>query len=148
MKFRKSDLRDGDIVTYRSGEKRVVYKNELVEEDRMAANTLNNYAENLKDDCGDTEFDIVKVERPRYETVFERKEEILDEAEKRYLRNVIRPFRSKVESISKQVNYDKTEYIEIELRGMNIAYLPDFEANTMYKNMEVNREYTLKELGL
>lgn len=148
MKFRKSDLRDGDIVTYRSGEKRVVYKNELVEEDRMAVNTLNNYAENLKDDCGDTECDIVKVERPHYETVFERKEEILDEAEKRYLRSVIRPFRSKVESISKQVNYDKTEYIEIELSDMNTAYLPDFEANTMYKNMEVNREYTLKELGL
>ena len=32
-----------------------------------------------------------------------------------------------------------------EIEDINLPY---FEAHTMYKNMEIDKEYTLKELGL
>lgn len=49
---------------------------------------------------------------------------ILNEAERQYLSAVIRPFRDQVQSITK------------------------FEDSTMYKGMELGKEYTLEELGL
>lgn len=146
MKFRKSDLRDGDIVTYRDGRERIVTQEQF----RRGAQYMGyeDYTEDLKDKDGDVKYDIVKVERPiQYKTVFERKEDILDEAEKRYLRSVIKPFRKQVKTISKQKEDYQIEYIQISLED-TAGYLPDFRANTMYKNMEENREYTLEELGL
>lgn len=75
--------------------------------------------------------------------------QILDNAEKRYLRAVIRPFRSDVTSISKNkaVN-SKREYIKINTQGNNGAYLPWYEGGTMYKGMELGHAYSLEELGL
>ncbi len=82
--------------------------------------------------------------------------DILDEKEKQYLRNVIKPFRNRVKYISKQKTYEY-EYISICNRTpADIAYcgkvsyilLPYFERGTMYNNMEVGKEYTLEELGL
>lgn len=74
------------------------------------------------------------------------KEEILDDVEKEYLRNVIKPFRNKVKCIAK-ISYDYKEYIVIDLVEDSI-YLPHFKKNTMYKCMETNKRYTLEELGL
>lgn len=71
---------------------------------------------------------------------------ILDEAEKKYLSAVIRPWRDKVENIEKN-RHDKGEFIMMELKGETMS-LPYFKANTMYKGMELNKEYTLDELGL
>lgn len=91
---------------------------------------------------------IIKIEEPIYQTVYECKEEILDEAEKRYLRAVIRPFRDKIKYICKLVSdFGKYEYIEVDL-GNDILVLPDFKPNTMYKRMKVDKKYTLEELGL
>ena len=91
---------------------------------------------------------IIKIEEPKYSTVYESKSEILDEVEKRYLRNVIRPFRDRVKAIS-LVTYGSKRYcyINIELEDETID-LPDFEINTMYKGMKPDKEYTLEELGL
>ena len=75
------------------------------------------------------------------------KEDILDEKEKEYLSNVIRPFRNKVKYIQKDYGC-KTEYISIELKSNEYVNLPYFEEDTMYKNMELNKEYTLEELGI
>ena len=72
--------------------------------------------------------------------------QILDEEEKRYLEGVIRPFRDEVTSIEKMVRCDG-EYIIINMFGSCIL-LPAFEEGTMYRGMEVDRKYTLKELGL
>lgn len=81
VKFTKADLKDGDIATDREGKKRTVSKGFLV--DNFGAISLTYFTEDLKDADGLQENDIVKVERPvKYETVFERKEEILDEVEK------------------------------------------------------------------
>ena len=75
------------------------------------------------------------------------KPQILDEEEKRYLEGVIRPFRDKVECIIKNSEDHTRAFIEIRLKSEYIS-LPYFKANTMYKSMEVDRTYTLEELGL
>lgn len=147
--FTKSDLKDGDVVTQRDGRQKVVCKEkaELRGICERAGLPTDNYTKDLIDKDGDTQFDIIKVERPKYETVFERKEEILDEAEKRYLRDVIRPFRNKVKKIEKHQAYSG-EYISIALKNNEVIAFPYFKINTMYKNMKLFRKYTLSELGL
>ena len=90
---------------------------------------------------------IIKIEEPIYQTVYECKEEILDEAEKRYLRGVIRPFRDKVIYICKTDNSNGKEYINVDL-DHDALLLPDFKSNTMYKGMKLEKKYTLEELGL
>lgn len=78
---------------------------------------------------------------------------ILDDAEKEYLSAVIKPFRDRVISIEKLPFYNEEEYISINIKIENTYQsdsfsLPTFEKDTMYKGMEVDKEYTLKELGL
>ena len=81
-------------------------------------------------------------------TFVKNKKEILDEVEKEYLSNVIRPFRDKVESISKQVNIVNTDnFIEIELPAESVC-LPYFKKGSMYNGMKENKRYSLEELGL
>ena len=88
MGFTKKDLKNGDIVTYRDGKKRIVLNNELYADIKGIYNTdscnrLNNYRDDLLDEFNDNDLDIVKVERvDSYITVFERKKEILDNEEK------------------------------------------------------------------
>ena len=94
---------------------------------------------------------IVKIEEPTYTTVYEYKPEILDEAEKRYLRGVIRPFRDKVEYICKYHHTSVTneEFICICFLNSNgLMLLPYFKEHSMYKGMELDKNYTLEELGL
>lgn len=91
---------------------------------------------------------IIKIEEPIYQTVYEHKEEILDEAEKRYLKAVIRPFRARMKYIMKEdINYATKEYIRIDL-GREMINLPKFDSGSMYKGMKLNKGYTLEELGL
>ena len=90
---------------------------------------------------------IAEVKRPKYETIYKREEAILDNVEKKYLSNVIRPFRDKVKNIAKITVSEEKEYISISLKN-DIVLLPNFKRNTMYKNMKANKEYTLEELGL
>ena len=79
-------------------------------------------------------------------------EKILDEDEKRYIKNIVRPFRNKVISIRKSQDYDMYEHITIiyqeEDNHTNYIYLPNFKKNTMYKGMSLNKDYTLEELGI
>lgn len=88
------------------------------------------------------------------------KEDILDKEERKYIKNIVRPFRNKVTSIYKSQYNDMSEYIVIiyqdiyygEYYGENTIerriYLPNFRANTMYKGMSLNKDYTLEELGI
>ena len=75
--------------------------------------------------------------------------QILDDAEKRYLKGVIRPFRDNVKIISKGYNRlpDK-EFIIIYFKNGEKTALPYFEAGTMYKGMKLCKSYSLEELGL
>ena len=153
VKFTKSDLKDGDIVTYRDGQKRTVFCNKLINESRLSTQYLTSYNESLKKtELQKSQTDIVKVERPvKYETVFERNEEILDETEKRYLANVIRPWGDIVDYIVKLRSVEQNEikeYIVIFTVENDKIVFPEFKADTMYKEMEVNKKYSLEELRL
>ena len=147
VKFTKLDLKDGDIVTYRKGLKKIVSGDKLYGNDLFAP--LRYYTEDLKDVDGEEEYDIVKVERPvKYETVFER-EEVLDETEKKYLAEVIRPFRKRIQFIQKKKEITEINpYIRIVCEDNDKLVFPYITDNSMYKGMEVNKKYTLKELGL
>lgn len=85
---------------------------------------------------------------------------ILIDKEKKYLENVVRPFKDRIKSISKKLSCDQLlEYIIIELFPINTdntvdffqtdhAYLPYFKRGTMYNNLQNGKKYTLEELGL
>lgn len=71
---------------------------------------------------------------------------ILTDKEKAYLSAVIKPFREEVETIEK-TSFSGYEQLQIS-DGDTIMAFPCFEKGTMYKGMEKDRDYTLKELGL
>ena len=78
---------------------------------------------------------------------------ILDDKERKYLSAVIKPFRDKIISISKDRDSrnDNDEYIFIKYRendGPSDMYFPAFSKGTMYKGMKLYKEYILEELGL
>lgn len=77
------------------------------------------------------------------------KEPILDEAERKYLSDVIRPFRKKVKHIAIwDTCNDSKQFVHIKLYDEDCINLPNFKPNAMYKGMELHKEYTLEELGL
>lgn len=79
------------------------------------------------------------------------KKPILDEVEREYLSNVIKPFRDRVEGILKYTT-GSYAYIEITYRdyaeNIGCIYLPSFKKDTMYKGMETGKKYSLEDLGL
>ena len=138
--FTKTDLKKGDKCTLKNGA--VIFFGQ------ECNYRFNNLDEQLRYACNDNA-SIVKVERPtHYKIVFERKEEVLDETERKYLADVIRPFRDKVKYIYKGQEWSSIkEFIHIELKE-DALDLPYFKKETMYKGMEIDRNYTLEELGL
>lgn len=74
--------------------------------------------------------------------------EILDDAEREYLENIIKPFRNKISNISKEPSIFGKEFICIGFKNEEFMCFPYFKKNTMYKGMELNRKYSLEELGL
>lgn len=148
--FTKSDLKDGDIVTYRNEDKRTVIAGNLINSNGFISKKLNQYTNELKDTVIGESLDIIKVERPvKYEIVFEREEEILDEIEKRYLTEVIRPFKKRIQFIQKRKEITEINpYLRIVFEDNDKLVFPYITDKTMYKEMEVNKKYTLKELGL
>ena len=75
--------------------------------------------------------------------------DILTDKEKAYLLAVIKPFRKDVKYIKKMDFVIKAkEYLLIKMHDLSTAGLPLFEKETMYKGMEVDKKYTLEELGL
>lgn len=152
--FAKTDLKDGDIVTYRNGIRRLVNatneKIVFVQNPNILSFDFCDFRGNLTNKGG-KEYDIVKIERPvKYETVFERKEEILDKAESKYLTNVITPFKDEVKYIVKYNNplRKEKEYLRIKLINNEDINFPDFEEGSIYKGMKREKEYTLEELGI
>lgn len=137
-RFTKADLKDGDKCTLKNGQ--VVFVDKTSD---YGFSNINKELKYFNDDVS-----IVKLERPvKYETVFERKEEILDEEEKKYLADVIRPFKDKIESICKLMVFGK-EFISIHLKNGESINFPYFKKGTMYKEMQTGKRYTLEKLGL
>lgn len=83
--------------------------------------------------------------------------QILTDSEKRYLSNVIEPFRDRVMYIIKGgPSTSEYKYILIYLKHYNgrrsdlsdLVKLPSFEKETMYKGMKPGKKYILEELNL
>ena len=78
---------------------------------------------------------------------------ILNDVEKEYLGNIIKPFRDRIICIKKYED-PQDEYIGIHLKyyanetDSESIVFPSFGKRTMYKGMEVEKEYTLEELGI
>ena len=78
--------------------------------------------------------------------------DILEEEEKRYLSNIIKPFRHRVINIVK-IGYNDLYFISIKIQSrftlnkIDHIDLPLFNTD-MYEGMESNKNYTLKDLGL
>ena len=79
---------------------------------------------------------------------------ILNDKEREYLSSVIQPFRHKVIGIVKRSYRIRKEYECIQIHSIYVAncahYIPllFFEKNTMYKGMQVDKEYSVGELEL
>ena len=94
---------------------------------------------------------LYKLRDKTAKLTLEVEEPILDEEERKYLSNVIRPFRDRVISIAKveSSKYERINiiYTNIQLTRKEIK-LPLFEKGKMYKNLELNKGYSLKDLDL
>lgn len=88
---------------------------------------------------------VKSIERPHYQKIYSRG--ILDTKEKEYLSAVIKPFRNKVNKITKK-QYEDIEWICVSFANNDWFSLPAFNKNKMYKGMNANRDYLLEELGL
>lgn len=106
---------------------------------------IENVDTGLKEDCGDRNCNTCKKQLREWLLA---EAEILDDAEKRYLRGVIRPFRNMVAFIKKTCNCGGFKWIEIAVKGNRTIVFPGFKNDEMYKGMELEKEYTLEELGL
>ena len=77
------------------------------------------------------------------------KEPVLDEVERNYLSEVIRPFRNHVTSVRKWFNNIDYQIIISLDHADNLCQLPRFPLSSeMYKGMDSNKWYSLQELGL
>jgi hypothetical protein len=79
----------------------------------------------------------------------EYKEPVLDEVEKSYLSAVIEPFRKKIAYIVKLQDFiEGKQFIKIILQNDDRLSFPYFDYDSMYKGMDTNKRYSLKELVL
>lgn len=78
------------------------------------------------------------------------KEPVLDDVERKYLSEVIKPFKLYIRSIVKypivQEGCDR-EFICVRF-VWGAWQFPSFKKGAMYKGMKLHRDYTLEELGL
>lgn len=74
---------------------------------------------------------------------------ILDEIEREYLKNVIIPFRNRIIFIRKEIHGDcKKEYIKIYLNNRDCFRLAYFKKGKKYKNMKLDKKYSIEDLKL
>lgn len=80
----------------------------------------------------------------------EYKEPVLDSTERKYLSAVIKPFRKDVKYIRKNGScfLSEMEVIVAILKNDDSMIFPYFKKGMMYKGMQINKKYTLEELGL
>jgi len=83
--------------------------------------------------------------------IIEYDEPVLDDIEKEYLGNVLKPFlrQGRVEWVVKHRSKFLRDYINVGLSSPDdVMGFPSFESGEMYQNMETDHRYTPEELGL
>ena len=128
------DLKIGDKITYEFQ----ALKGEKVKNERIINDTAD-----VKIYKNNELYKILKIERPKYEVV-EEKKELLTEEEKRFLKHYI-------EIIEDLDNGKFKELLKQEERliiflNTGITYYIDL--GNKFGKMEINKLYTLKDLGL
>jgi len=79
----------------------------------------------------------------------EYQKEILDEVESNYIRQIIRPFKDKIDWIAKIYDLEGCEHLAIAfIHDEGYMLFPGFPKGTMYAGMELEKQYKLKELNL
>ena len=113
------------------------------------------------DDKGQLHYYDNKGKKIMYEMYFEYKCDLTEDwwelygdkltfEEKEYLEKALKPFKDNIEYVTKSrngANFEKLKVRMISERGDYMMF-PEFEIRAMYKGMETNKAYTLKELGL
>lgn len=89
---------------------------------------------------------IIEVEDGFIKDIIKEKN-ILEKTEKKYLKSVIKPFKNRINHISKKECPSGDCYISIDLDG-GLFDLPIFKKGTMYNGMIEDKKYTLRELEL
>lgn len=116
----------------------------------------NNYKYNIDIDNGDWSWSDSMLKKVGNKISFKsllknfvNKKEILNKAERKYLSTIIKPFKKEVASISlgKVTSIDRV-FILIRLNDSSSIMIPFLEKKSVYKGMTLDKEYTLKELGL
>lgn len=168
------EMFDGEVIraTYiaefdkESGITTWIYIPEEKEEIKMSETNLEHYKEDLKGILlfhSDSPRAVIKLIREKFgcqikvekyatDAILEwmaqpYREPILDDVEKDYLSAIIKPFKCDVDYICKRLNHGGY-YIAIVSNGSDVTKLPYFPNNEMYKGMELDHRYKLKELGL
>lgn len=96
---------------------------------------------------------IVTIDALEEKYLLEHKEKILTKFEKDYLSSTLHPFRKIIVTVSKHRLNNDFEYIAIRVKSLkedeeeNMCF-PAFKIGTMYKGMELDKKYSLEELGL
>lgn len=84
------------------------------------------------------EYKAVKIPKP-----------VLDDVERKYLAGVIRPFRNRIKHFYKYPCANgNCEAIAAITEDCDYLDFPRFKKGSMYKGMELNRKYSIEELGL
>ena len=125
-KIEKLDLQVGDRVTYKSGYVQIMHNSQFVKQN-------------------ENEDEIIKIERPRYEVV-EEKKELLTEEEREFLKYYIKIRKEKMSHIILNSTSSTKELIIVPEDEENnyTNYIP----TEKFLNIEANKAYTLQELGL
>ena len=116
------DIRVGDRVTYKYNDE--IYIKIILDEYELSV---------IKDD----DREILKIERPKYEVV-EEKKELLTEEEKEFLKIFIKIKSDEILTINRNENT-----LDITSKEWDNSILTN-----QFKGLEINKLYTLKELGL
>ena len=124
------DIRVGDLVTYKN------LDGDIITTLIYDSGDLKRMEKALKST------ELIKIERPKYEVV-EEKKELLTEEEKEFLRQC----KKLNNSINNIQSFENTTYLMDEDRDKNVFTLKDIHKN-LFKKLKDGHVYTLKELGL
>lgn len=107
---------------------------------------LRNYKRMIENKAGLCSIEVLKIERPKWEIVEEKKELLTDE-EREFLQSVLKFMNKEIKCITKKLKYNELELIFSEEEDGSGSGYWYYIKNSYFKNLE-EREYTLKELRI
>ena len=146
--MKKLDIQVGDRITYIQI-KQIISPRSFYD---FKTEEVKNKVTRIVTDSNKEFKEVLKIERigtNGWYTVYEKETEKKEKKEKEYLNNLIKPFKNEVKYITKNAFNDNSYFINISCYSItNNFCLPNFKKDKMYKNMELEKRYTLKELGM